>query len=281
MRFAHLITVAATLLAGCIFSIDERKIDESKISPTDDGGTPPRDGMVPSTDAADARTSIEGPTDGLIGLWSFSEPSGTAVTDESGSGNDGVLEGVVSREEGAPGHGQGISTNANTQLGAGMFRVPSLDGARFPRRGTLSLWLRARRAFNQGGTFGDSNAFFFARTGTVPDGRFINLLYVFDTAAQERVVAGIIGPGTANAEAIVFPVVRGSWTHVVVTWSGDQVTLFGGMAGKALVSNASSYTDAFDPVDQQFFLLKQMFGDLDEVRLYDRALDDAEVRAIP
>lgn len=33
--------------------------------------------------------------------------------------------------------------------------------------------------------------------------------------------------------------------------------------------------------DQELVLMKRMLGDLDEVRLYDRALSDEDVRAIP
>jgi len=76
-----------------------------------------------------------------------------------------------------------------------------------------------------------------------------------------------------------FPVSQNTWTHVVVTW--EQATKIAATYVNGTLQSRASYTSDFAPTDQPFQLGNHLDGKLDEVRLYDRPLTEAEAVALP
>jgi hypothetical protein len=223
-------------------------------------------------DAGDARAGDGGdaspPGDpDLLGAWSFDEMVGVTAHDASGKGHDAALDGALFVADGVSGGAVQLDEDAKV-------RVALLDGPAFPKDGTISLWFRHAYTVSDGdrGLFDGwdktrSHVFLRRVGGATPTH--------FQAALQP---ADVTGTG-AYAFASSFDTPAGVWTHVVITWSDTS------RAGALYVDGAliaiESYDYDFEPQGQSFTLGDGFIGEIDEVRLYARALSGAEVVALP
>lgn len=266
------LALLASPLGGCFIGIDDSRV--AAVAPPLGGG--PEGGIIANGDAGlddalgggngvSADSASGDPT--LLGYWAF-EDSGNTARDGSGHGNDAVLIGASTRAPGVRG--------SALRLGAadGM-SVAQLDGPNFPKEGTLSFWLRFGGTISGGG--GQYGVFDVPEQGRshlslrqVPNGGTALEL-------QAETNAGSAAVGSMRLDANV-------WVHVVVVWSSasQTITAYHGDFGHAVQGNP---TDAlirvWSPGQQRVRFGTAYTGDLDEVRLYSRALDAAEVAALP
>lgn len=251
------------VLSGCslLFSSEEFTQGDPKPPevPGDDGGV---DAAPPPADAqADADAAA--PTH-LVGAWSFEQAVADVVPDTSGNDHNGRL-GAGARVEPSDFSGNAL------YLGGGIdaFYVESLNGAKFPRSGTLSIHLEYdfQDTTNNRGVFenyGSTEHLFFRRAPSVPAGEF--------QVAFQRA-------STAYAFVHDFTLLPNAWQHVVITWS--EVSQLAAIYVNKILVTSEPYDAPWAPEDQIFRLGDDFIGHIDEVRLYDVALSKTEIEALP
>lgn len=206
---------------------------------------------------------------GLVGYWNFEEGRGNAYAyDRSGFGNTGILTNGP------------ISTSSNTGLGQAM----SFDGsASFVNLGNIStanfasndfsvsIWFKTSISSGVKYLIGKRNACFHES--------FWNISV---DANSGGVLTAEIDNNNVNYNVVnsIGAVNNGQWHHAVITRSGTVMTVHvdgifsnsGSTAGITNVSNASNLNFGTGPCSGGFF-----FGSIDEVRIYNRALNSDEV----
>jgi hypothetical protein len=201
----------------------------------------------------------------FVGAWAFDEPSGTVLLDRSGNQNNGLLVNGPARVPGKFGSGllfDGIDDYANFPV--------TIDASRDL---TLALWARPDTASIQNGIIvyaGSSNDGFgmVVNDGTCNPGNRLALLF-------EQLTCNAIG------SAPVLP--TGVWSHVALVRNGAQWRMY--LGGKL------SGTTTFQPrpagaglkIGAQLFpnrVANRFKGALDDLKLYDRALSEAEIGSL-
>jgi len=253
--------------AACFVSIDESKIKAGGGGSTESDGAL-ADGSAPA-DLDEAGTPIEAGADGgevgnpelaaaLLGAWTFDD--GTAA-DSSGKGRAGVLVGSPSFSAGARGQ-------AVTLAPGQAFEVPSLSNAAFPKSGALSFWFLPLGA---GGTiplFDDHQ----------PGRGHLNVSFV-----------GTLDAGTLQVESqpgsiyMTYTYKAESFVHAVITWSALRVTLYlGSQRTQLRQCGTDDVPTALDVSGQAVrFAGGTVPVRVDEVRLYQGALSEGAIGAIP
>jgi len=253
-------------LAGCTLLVSTSGLhDDSAIATAPDGGT--ADISVASDGAVSNPVTPEGGADaatselpGLIGAWLFDD--GT-TSDSSGKGNHGTL--TENAVVGDTTRGKALVLN-----GSGFLRVNALDGAAFPKSGTFSIWFRWTDM-----NVADTHVLLDAWD---PNRRHIILRHANDAPVGEFQFAlqtrdtRYIAEGYAEAP-------KDAWQHVVISWDATQQVAVLYQNGK-LVSR-DDYEADFVPNEQDITIGNYLRGAIDDVRLYDRALTEAEAIALP
>jgi hypothetical protein len=217
-----------------------------------------------------------GAASGPVLALSFNEVSGTAATDSSGNGNNGTIAGAT-RVTGQVGFGgalqfDGISSivniahSASLALTSGMtleaWVNPSADAGVSPNGGWRTVIMKERS------TVGLSYA-----------------LYGNDGNSNPSRPAGYIRNGS-DIEAAAGPALPvGVWTHIAVTYDGATIRLYVNGVLRSSQASAGSIAASTAPLriggntvfsspGTEYFA-----GLIDEVRVYNRALNAAEIAA--
>jgi hypothetical protein len=154
---------------------------------------------------------------------------------------------------------------------ASFVAVEDFSGAGFPRTGTLSIWFRwsSMKIDDQTAVLGSydvtADHVFLRHPNGASVGRF-------QVAFQAKNTADYVFESD-------FSIVPAQWSHVVFTWdeAGKQGASY--VDGKPVLQQA--YSMPFAPTGERFHLGAFLVGEIDEVRLYDRALDAVEATALP
>jgi hypothetical protein len=210
---------------------------------------------------------------GLVLHYSFDKASGT-VEDRSGNENRGVVNGARHTREGKFG-GAFEFDGRNDYINAG--RKPSLD---ITRDLTISAWFKNRRK-----TFGDPQQTIVGKDDGSDD---VGRSYMLSWHGGS-IVSLAYGKGRGRGYHILKSP-RGisfdEWHHVVAihqTGKGNRIYVDGKLVaedreGTALLATPNTDLLVGDTKawEQWFF-----FGAIDELRIYNRALSDAEIKALP
>lgn len=217
-------------------------------------------GMVPFTALASA------PEEGLVAYYNFDGMQDGVVPDVTGNGHDGTVIGNVTGTDGKDQGGQGANFD-----GASYIEVPDDDALDFPNGDfTVAVWIKI-------GDNAPSGWHTVMQKGRLTEtawyGFFLNgnqINYSEDLQIQSQSL------GTA---------LSGRWTHATAVHSaGDNsIRLF--IDGKLVkvMDTCNQGIDTDQPLrigysgagDGEYFQ-----GDLDNLRIYNRALSDAEVEAL-
>lgn len=217
-------------------------------------------GMVPFTALASA------PEDGLVAYYNFDGMQDGVVPDVTGNGHDGTVIGNVTGTDGKDQGGQGANFD-----GASYIEVPDDDALDFPNGDfTVAVWIK----IGDNAPTGWHTVMQKGRlTETAWYGFFLNgnqINYSEDLQIQSQSL------GTAPA---------GRWTHATaVHIAGDNsIRIF--IDGKLVkvMDTCNQGIDTDQPLrigysgagDGEYFQ-----GDLDNLRIYNRALSDTEVEAL-
>jgi len=219
--------------------------------------------------------------EGLVAYWSFDNPS-DAGHDDSGNGNDGSPVGGVTSTTGVLGGAVHLD-------GTGYINVPDSPSLDLPGgRGTIAAFIRVDPASNMSNEFGVSKE----SSSSYPSTIAYELL-VRETASGKMVEECVISDGTScdSISNVDGESLKDSlWHHIALTWSGPGgkfVLYRDGVEVIQLAQTISTINNIPEPVLIGAFrwnvppgILRIMLGDIDEVRIYNRALSEQEIQQL-
>lgn len=212
---------------------------------------------------------------GLVGYWSFEDGKGGALTDFSGQGNTGILNGGYAWVSGK--FGRALNFNGSSDY-VSLSNSAVLNPA---NELTLSAWVYVNGG---AGTYRD----FISRWDST--GGVNERTYLIGVNSSNALYAAISSDGTDGGATIVtdpsaFP--TSSWVQVSLTWNGGTMRLYrdgvevasGSHSGMASSPNTVTGLGATigRSGDPQVSLFN---GLIDDVRIYRRALSAGEISAL-
>ena len=223
------------------------------------------DGQGVGTIKTDELSSI-----GLVGHWKFDEGSGTSTADASGNGNNGTLQNGLTWTTGQVGGALRFDGTNDLVL------VP--DAASLKPTSTLSvfLWINKESSDTAIRTaIAKENA--SNRGWLIYHENTDKLTCGIDTDNNQRYDADELLTSTNTVS-------RGGWHHVGFTFNRGVLTVYvDGLANGAKTlteTNVPSDLDALQIGIRGDGRTQPWFGLLDEVRIYNRVLSDAEIAAL-
>ena len=235
-----------------------------------DGGARSHTISTPASDTTFTATfrEVSGPPGGgLVGYWAFDEGSGTTAADSSGNGLNGTLQyDPTWASNGSCRKGGCISFDGADDY----VRIPDSAQLRLTGDVTVSAWIKPTGARSLGSIVSKRYEF---ELGPVSD----SAPYALRWSHKEPGGTLVTGDLAASTEA-------DQWQHVVLVRDATTLELRGYKNGAPALT--SSYTTP--PATSTYALnigrnpggIQRFRGLIDEVRLYDRALTDAEVQAL-
>ncbi|MCP4231905.1 MAG: LamG domain-containing protein, partial [bacterium] len=215
-------------------------------------------------------------TDGLVGYWAMDESATTSgAIDQSGNGNDGTYEGHASTSAGKFGNSgvfDGVDDYINVGSGTALDDVVNAGAL------TVSWWMKPDS--------GDSGDRIIGKDTEGGSGAWN--IYV-SSGSSNRITFNKDISGTDPNASFDSTIIDNEWQHIVMMWDGTNnangtaiklyrngteispvSTAGGGTVGRSDSSNdliVGGFSNDFD-------------GQIDEVRIYNRALSPREVRML-
>jgi len=213
-------------------------------------------------------------TSGLVGYYPLNEEAGDIAYDMSGNGHDGTLHNNVTWiSQGYKGGGINLDGSANTRIELGTWN---------PAEGTgqlsLAMWIRWAGG---GGTYQG----LIGKRDTWPGETMFQFQVRPENGGTFRLETGtnaIVSPnGTLD------PLVQ-TWAHVATTFDGTTARLY--LNGQEIMSGGFAFNSAGEAANMGIGCVtgggtgysgngEVFLGDIDEVRIYNRALSEAEILA--
>jgi len=194
---------------------------------------------------------------GLLLYYSFDEGTSTIATDFSGRGNRGTLQNMSHPATASSGWGVGKSGSALNFDGSN--DNVSFSGVVLGTTQTVSMWIKPQTGADYQSMISDSSGFnglFYRNTSGLIDFFYSSADHHNNTVVQ-----------------------KGVWTHVVVVNNAGSVTFYINGVSDGTSSAAPGYTPVnigtAEPTTNEDFT-----GTIDEVRIYNRALSQADVTAL-
>jgi len=205
---------------------------------------------------------------GLVGWWKFDEVSGTKAADSSGHGRDGTVKGSLSFDSGSVKGRIGKALNIGS--GGDYIEITGYKGITGTAARTVAAWIKTKRDSGQILSWGRDEGgqmFIFGfirgrgRVGVTPKGGY---LYMNDKVSDDQ------------------------WHHLAAVVREaeppnlhDDVTLY--KDGQIALIHSIGLLDLW-PIDTpgglDVAIGKDFEGVIDEVRIYDRALSEGEIRLL-
>lgn len=198
---------------------------------------------------------------GLVGSWSFNEGGGTTAADLSGRGNTGTLNGPVWTAAGKYGGALTFDGVNDTVT------VPDSASLDLATAGTLTAWVRPttlgawRQAILKERAGGLTYALYATgQTGNRPNG----------TASIGGGDRGVDAPAGLTAN---------TWAHLALTYDGATMRLYVNGAQVATRAQTGAMATSNNPlrIGGNSIWGEYFAGQIDEARVYDRALTAAEI----
>lgn len=200
---------------------------------------------------------------GLVGYWSFNEGSGTQAGDYSGNGNTGSFNGNPSWVNGRFGNGLEFDGNDHISMG---------DIHSAPTEITLSAWVNLDSVVEEPILIKGMGA-----AGNREYGMYILSNKVFASVAREAA-------GDVDSKSGATTVGTGAWVHAAMTWDGSTLTIYKDGDDDGSVATSVGSGDIQDLADSLIIGRDEtgdyFNGEIDEVRIYNRALSATEVAAL-
>jgi hypothetical protein len=223
-----------------------------------DGGSQQHQIVVPASPQSYTASYSVTSNPSLVAAFNFDEGSGATLIDRSGNNNHGVVTGATWT---AGKYGSALSFSGSSNL----VTINDSASLRLTTAFTLEAWVKA----------------------TVVLVGWQDVIYKgIDEYYLEGNSWGGVAGGAATAgggSQIVSnrSLVPGVWTHVALTYDGAVLKIYvdGSVhatepASGSVVTSANPLTIGGDPIFGQFFQ-----GAIDEVRIYNRALSEAQIQA--
>ena len=216
---------------------------------------------TPATYVANYSEVVCAPPANLVGAWGFDEAGGTTTADSSGKGNTGTISGATRTTTGR--FGSALSFDGVNDI----VSVPDSASLDLTNRATLEAWVNPA-------VLGTA-----WRTALLKEqaGQLVYALYANNDLNRPSghlfTTGDLFSSGTAALSL-------NTWSHLAMTWDGTTQRLFvnGVQVGSravsgTLVNGAGALRFGGNNVWSEWFS-----GQLDEIRIYDRALTQAELQ---
>ena len=225
----------------------------------------------------------------LVAHWPFDEGSGDTAYDSSGSGHDGTLMGnpqwVAGKIAGALNF-DGYSDGVNHTTDPGNINWVSVDPFDVVGPGiTLAAWIRP-----DGFDISDARIVTKQKTWSSVDIWWMLSTYTDGTALRMRLKTddGGADGGTTTMWSDAGYLEAGVWSHVAATYDGSKMRLYhNGMeimstnkTGAMPADPTAAVAIGNSPLDDPGGLRATFHGLLDDVRIYDSALDEPELLGV-
>lgn len=199
---------------------------------------------------------------GLVGWWKFDEGTGTKVTDGSGLGNTGVINGTASWVQGKI--GKALSFNTTNYVIASSSR-PFVGNNDY----TESAWFKTTMTYGVGT---DAPIIWFGGNSSSN---------VASLGIKNNVLESL---HYADDQAFTFAPALNTWYHAVVVYtaSNKQVSLYvNGVFQQTLThTNNLNLSSSGTAVGGDTVGDRKFSGTIDDARIYNRALSPAEITAL-
>lgn len=236
--------------------------------------TPAQPTATPTSTPTPTPTATPDASDGLEAYWAFEEGSGTAAADGSVNGYTGTLVNGPYWTTGVSG-GALRFDGSNDFVGAGSFDVSG-------NAMTLSVWFKADRYDNLSGmdarllskATGTNEGDHYWMLSTIESGGNPRLRFRLKTNGNTSTLIA----GSGNLQSNV-------WTHAAAVYDGSNMILYkdGAEVGRTSKSGSLSTNGGVNVWignNPPSASSRPFDGYIDEVRVYGRALDPAEIQAL-
>jgi hypothetical protein len=211
-------------------------------------------------------------TDGLVGMWSFNGPDldGTTATDVSGNGNDGTLQNGPAPAIGKVGQGlefdgsdDWVDMNSSLIVGA--------------NEGTIGGWVYINEWTNR-----YAGIYHCATGASWSNLRVVLFRYSYNNQILASISDGSSYLGTGGPKTPELNI--NQWYHIIFTYDGNYARMY--LDGEEVDSVATSIVPgAFTPSTTGIgwnaeYSSRFHDGLIDEVRIYDRALSESEIKRL-
>ncbi len=206
----------------------------------------------------------------LVGYWAFDEGHGTNITDSSGYGNDGTLSGATVQTWTKGRHGSGLYFDGTSPTEV---FVPSTPSLQLSTAASFAAWVRCDAP---------NSSVIFSKEGNDP----YYLSYWFGIGGSHFGVQ-LDGNGNQPWEFVNISegnIIGGQWIHLASTWDGTTVRYY---TNGVLLADSNPFTGPIFPGNARLGIGRNSeYGDykftgvIDEVRIYNHALSQAEVSAL-
>jgi hypothetical protein len=203
----------------------------------------------------------------LVGWWTFDEGAGAGVRDLSGNGHHGRIVGEVTWVEGKVGGGIHIE---GAKSGVA---IDDAEDLRIPGDLTMALWVRKAAEPTEWVCIMGRGTWERRNYGLWLDARGSRYMWQqYDARGNKVSDVNLYGKKIVEV---------GKWVHLAATIEQDQVKLyFDGELDAQGKRSAAPWAEA-GPLGLGYAMYHSALkGDLDDVRLYRRALGAAEIRAL-
>jgi len=199
---------------------------------------------------------------GLVAALGFNDGAGSIVSDRSGSGNDGTISGATWAATGK--YGKALSFNGLTNW----VTIADANSLDLTTGMTLEAWL------NPSALSGWRTALLKENSGGLAYG-----LYAHDGAPRPSVTVNVAGADRSAIATSQLPL--NTWTHLAATYDGATLRLFvnGVQAGSLALSGAMTVSASPLRIGGNAVWGEYFTGLIDEVRVYNRALGQAEIQS--
>jgi hypothetical protein len=201
---------------------------------------------------------------GLVGAYAFDEGTGTTALDSSGTGNGGTLSNAAWTTAGV--FGSALSFNGSNAW-VSIADSASLD---LTTSMTLEAWVRPSSITSDWRTIILKER---------PSG-LAYALYAADGAS--RPPAGYVSVNGTDAAAVAPTTLPlNTWTHVAMTYNGATLRLYvnGQLVGSRATTGSAPVSASPLRIGGNAVWGEWFSGSIDEVRIYNRALSQAEIQA--
>ncbi|MCK4550630.1 MAG: LamG domain-containing protein, partial [Candidatus Aenigmarchaeota archaeon] len=199
----------------------------------------------------------------LVAEWHFDECSGNILHDSSGNGNDGTIHGDATWTE-------GIIGNALSFDGVGDYvTIPINSSSLLNINGTQitqSAWIYALSSVTHGTIATRNGAYYFQRDD---NGKLAS--YLYGTTPETYMYSDSTIP-------------LNHWSFVAYTYNGSELRFYIDGKTSGIIQLTGNITPLFNKepfrIGWDNFKTERYFhGKIDEVRIYNRALSDEEIKA--
>ena len=240
---SHKLTAVARDAAG-------NRTTSAQISVTVSNGSPPAPPPPSST--------------GLVGAYGFEARSGTTAADSSGRNNTATLSGTAWTTQGR--YGSALSFDGVNDL-VTIADAASLD---LTTGMTLEAWVRPTTLSGW-------------RTVVIKEvnGGLVYALYAHDDAPRPAAYARIAGKSLTDTTGGPASLPLNTWTHLAATYDGTTLRLYvnGVQTGSRPASGSIAGSSSPLKIGGNAVWGEYFAGLIDEVRIYNRALDASAIQA--